>query len=169
VKRLVQYYDGLIAGLAVLAGSIIASVCLLIVYDVVARNLGMQPPDSTVALTEYAMLYFTMAAAPWLVRERGHIAVEVLQQRCSPATRRWLQRLALVVCLLTSAAVTVLAAVLAFEASRRGELEIRSLAVPRAALFAPLVVGFGLMTTEFARLAWRGEAVTQPDLPQSAL
>jgi len=169
MKRLVQWYDGMIAGLAVIAGGIIAGICLLIVYDVIARNLGMQPPDSTVALTEYALLYFTMAAAPWLVRERGHIVVEVLRQRCGPAARRWLERITLLVCLLTAAAVTVLAGILAFEAASRGELEIRSLAVPRVALFMPLVAGFGLMTTEFARLAWRGEPVTQTDLRQSAL
>jgi TRAP-type C4-dicarboxylate transport system permease small subunit len=169
VTRLAHWYDRLIAGLAALAGTIVAGICLLIVYDVIARNLGLQPPDSTVALTEYALLYFTMAAAPWLVRQRGHIVVEVVQQRCSPATRRWLDRVALVVCLLTSAAVAMLAALLALEAARRGELEIRSLALPRAALFAPLVVGFGLMTVEFARLAWRGESATRTDLQQSAL
>ena len=78
---LIRAYDRLIYGLAGLAGAMIAGVCLLIVYDVVARNLGLQPPRSTVALTEYALLYFTMAAAPYLVRVKGHIVVEVVYQR----------------------------------------------------------------------------------------
>ena len=61
-------YTRLIEGLATLSGLMIAGVCLLIVYDVIARNIGLQPPASTVALTEYALLYFTMGAGPWLVR-----------------------------------------------------------------------------------------------------
>ena len=67
---MIRIYDRLINGLAGLSGLIIAGVCLLIAYDVIARNIGLQPPASTVALTEYALLYFTMAAAPYLVRNR---------------------------------------------------------------------------------------------------
>ena len=58
-------------GLVLFASALIAADCLLIVVDVSLRNLGMQPPAYTVALTEYSLLYMTMAAAPWLVRERG--------------------------------------------------------------------------------------------------
>ncbi len=74
-------YDAFIEGLAGVAGLLIAAMCGLIVWDVAARNLGLQPPASTVALTEYGLLYFTMAAAPWLVRRRGHIVVEIFYQR----------------------------------------------------------------------------------------
>jgi TRAP-type C4-dicarboxylate transport system permease small subunit len=141
----------------------IAAVCLLIAYDVIARNLGLQPPASTVALTEYALLYFTMAAAPWLVRTRGHIIVEVLHSRLSGRVRTATDWLILAVCFLTSALIAVLATILAFEAWRLGEIEIRSLDMPRVFLFAPLAIGFGLMATEFLRLALKGETVTNPD------
>ncbi len=169
MKLLARLYSGLIAGLATLAGLMIAGVCLLIVYDVIARNLGMQPPASTVALTEYALLYFTMAAAPWLVRTRGHIVVEVLHARLSGTVRRAADKLILAVCIVTASTIAVLATLLAIEAAARGEVEIRSLAMPRALLFAPLAVGFGLMATEFLRLALRGEAVADPDDRRDAL
>lgn len=169
MKRLLAAYDALIAGLATLAGGLIAGVCLLIVYDVAARNLGLQPPDSTVALTEYALLYFTMAAAPWLVRQRGHIVVEVLHGRLPLPAQRWADRAVLIICTGTSAIVAGLALLLALEAWQRGEIEIRSLAMPRALLFAPLALGFGLMTTEFVRLALRGEAVSHAASGQGAL
>jgi len=162
VKLLSRLYSGLIEGLAALAGLMIAGVCLLIVYDVIARNLGLQPPASTVALTEYALLYFTMAAAPWLVRVRGHIVVELLHSRLTGRIRAGADRLILVICIVTSLTVAVFATLLAIEAASRGEVEIRSLAMPRALLFAPLAVGFGLMATEFLRLALRGEAVADP-------
>lgn len=169
MSTLARLYTRLIEGLATLAGLIVAAVCLLIVWDVIARNLGLQPPASTVALTEYALLYFTMAAAPWLVRTRGHIVVEVLHGQLSGAARRVVDRLILLICIATAGLIAVLATVLAAEAALRGEVEIRSLAMPRVWLFAPLAVGFGLMTAEFVRLAVRGEAVHDPDDRQDAI
>ena len=67
--------------LVLFACGLIAADCLLIVVDVTLRNLGQQPPAYTVALTEYSLLYMTMAASPWLVRERAWIVVEVLTVR----------------------------------------------------------------------------------------
>jgi TRAP-type C4-dicarboxylate transport system permease small subunit len=152
-------YDGLIRGLAGLAGALIGALCLLVAWDVVARNLGLQPPASTVALTEYALLYFTMAAAPYLVRQRGHIVVEVLYQRVHGAARRRLDRLVLSLCIVVCVMVAGLAAMLAAEAWARGEIDVRSLDTPRWLLFLPLAIGFSLMATEFLRLLWRGESV----------
>jgi C4-dicarboxylate transporter DctQ subunit len=169
MKTLVALYDRLISGLALLAGLMIAGVCLLIAYDVIARNLGLQPPASTVALTEYALLYFTMAASPWLVRSRGHIVVEVMHNRFRGTARVVADRLILFICLLVSGIVCLLATLLMLEAIQRGEVEIRSLEMPRAFLFAPLAIGFGLMTTEFLRLALKGEAVTDDNQQRELL
>ncbi len=169
MKLLGRLYTGLIESLATLAGLIVAGVCLLIVYDVIARNLGLQPPDSTVAITEYALLYFTMAAAPWLVRTRGHIVVEALHSRLKGRTRTTVDWLILVICFFTAALIACLAAMLAYEAWSRGEFEMRSLAMPRALLFAPLTIGFGLMATEFLRLGLKGESVADPDNQKDAI
>ena len=156
---MMRFYDRLIYGLAVFSGLLIATVCGLIVWDVTARNLGLQPPASTLALTEYALLYFTMAAAPWLVRQRAHIVVEVLYQRFPPALRRYLDRLIVFSCAAICALVAVLAVVLMAEAFRRGELDVRSLDTPRWLLFLPLAVGFALMSVEFLRLLLLGETL----------
>ena len=152
-------YDALIHGLAGLAGALIGGLCLLIAWDVIARNLGLQPPASTVALTEYALLYFTMAAAPYLVRVRGHIVVEVLYRRLGATARRWLDRAVLSLCVMICVVMSALATMLAVEAFTRGEIDVRSLDTPRWLLFVPLVVGFGLMGTEFLRLLLRHESL----------
>lgn len=164
-----KVYTWLIEGLAVLSGLTIGGVCLLIAYDVIARNLGFQPPASTVALTEYALLYFTMGAAPWLVRTRGHIVVEVMHNRLSGRARRLTDWFIIFICFLASATVSVLATLLMLEAIQRGEIEIRSLEMPRALLFTPLAIGFCLVATEFLRIGWRGEAVTDQNLQRESL
>ncbi|UCG74335.1 MAG: TRAP transporter small permease subunit [Chromatiales bacterium] len=160
-------YHVLIHGLAGFAGALIGALCLLIAWDVIARNLGLQPPASTVALTEYALLYFTMAAAPYLVRMRGHIIVEVLYRRVDAQKRRWLDRAVLTLCVVICALMATLAMLLAVEAWHRGEVDVRSLDTPRWLLFLPLVVGFGLMGTEFLRLLVRGESLAGAQRPDT--
>ena len=155
-----RLYDGLIHGLAGFAGALIGGLCLLIAWDVIARNLGLQQPASTVALTEYTLLYFTMAAAPYLVRVRGHIIVEALYRRIAPDKKRWLDRAVLGLCVVICALMASLAGVLAVEALARGEIDVRSLDTPRWLLFLPLVAGFGLMGTEFLRLLVKGESLS---------
>jgi TRAP-type C4-dicarboxylate transport system permease small subunit len=93
----------------------------------------------------------------------------VLHSRLSGAARTFADRLILAICIITSLTVAVVAALLTAEAWSRGEIEIRSLAMPRALLFAPLCIGFALMTTEFIRLALRGEAVADDVSGREAL
>ena len=169
MKWLLRIYDRLITGLVALAALIMSSVCVLIIWDVVARNLGLQPPASTVALTEYALLYVTMAAAPALVRSRGHIVIELLHERLPGGLRRWLDRTVLLFCAVSSLLVTALAVTLTVEAMVRGEIDVRSLDVPRAWLFLPLAVGFLLMAAEFLRLFARGENLTRPAAERGSL
>lgn len=149
----------MITGLAGFAGLMIAASCILIVYDVAARNLGLQPPASTVALTEYALLYLTMAAAPWLVRQRGHIVVEVFHQRLPAAMQMVLRIATPLLCAAVSLTIAVLAVLLAAEAFIRGEIEVRSLDTPRWVLFLPIAVGFALMSLEFIRIVLTGSSV----------
>ena len=163
MNRLARGYDRLIEGLVGFAALIMGAVCVLIIWDVVARNVGLRPPQSTVALTEYALLYVTMAVAPALVRSRGHITIELLHGRVAGPARRWLDRAISVVCIAVSLAVAGLATALAAEAITRGEIDVRSLDVPRAYLFAPLVAGFLLMAIEFLRLLVRGETLARAD------
>lgn len=160
-------WDALVDGLVLFACALIAADCLLIVIDVTLRNLGQQPPAYTVALTEYSLLYMTMAAAPWLVRERAWIVVEVLYRRTSGALQARLDKLIFGLCALVSVLVAVLAGILAVEGALRGEVEMRSLDMPRWALFAPVTIGFGMMAVEFLRCLLRGDSMSQSQSDQA--
>ena len=160
-------WDKLVNGLVLFACALIAADCLLIVVDVTMRNLGQQPPAYTVALTEYSLLYLTMAAAPWLVRERAWIVVEVLYRRTAPPARARLDKLIFGLCTVVSVIVAVMAGILAVEGAARGEVEIRSLDMPRWALFAPVTLGFSMMAVEFTRCLMRGDSMSQAEADQA--
>ena len=144
-------YAALLRVLAAAAGALLGAVAALIVVDVGLRNLGFQPPAHTLSLTEYALLYATMLAAPWLVRERGHVYIELLTAAAPAPVRNALSRA-------VSASCTAICLVLVWysldvtvDDYARGAADIRSFDMPRWALVASVPIGFTLMAVEFLR------------------
>src|SRR5207253_11377226 len=65
-------------GMAWAAGFLMAAMMVVIFVDVVLRNLGYQSSAHFFTCTEYALLAVPCLGAPWLVREKGHIYVEII-------------------------------------------------------------------------------------------
>lgn len=154
---ILRLYDRLIAGLAVLGAASLVFISAAIVVDVILRNTGFRPFQSTSALVEYVMLFSTMAAAPWLVRENGHVAITSFVEAAPPALRRGLGRLVLVIAIATLALLCWRSAAVGMEMIAARSVDMRSINIPAWVLYAMLSAGFGLMTVEFVRLLARGE------------
>jgi TRAP-type C4-dicarboxylate transport system permease small subunit len=151
MRALAALHAGLINLLAVVAGILLALMAVAIVVDVVLRNLGFQPPGHTLALTEYSLLYITMLAAPWLVRAKGHIHIELLTAAVGPRSRRWLFRLVAAACVLTCAVIFWFGLEVTLAHYQRDVIEVRSFDMPRWLLTASIPFSFGLMALEFGR------------------
>jgi TRAP-type C4-dicarboxylate transport system permease small subunit len=144
-------YRRLLEALAVVAGLMLAAMAFAIVLDVLMRNLGLQPPAHTLTLTEYGLLYLTMLGAPWLVREKGHVHIELVTAALSPRTRFWLTRLVYALCVLTCAVIFWFGLEVTIAHYGRDVIDVRSFDMPRWLLTASIPLSFGLMTIEFAR------------------
>jgi TRAP-type C4-dicarboxylate transport system permease small subunit len=151
VASIGRLYRGLLDGLAVIAGAIMGVIAVMIVYDVTIRNLGFQPPPHTLTLTEYCLLYVLMLGAPWLVRVKGHVYIELLSAAVPAAVGRWMARLVYLLCVVTCAIICWYAADATLVAFRRGDIDVRSFDMPRWALLAVMPLSFFLMAVEFAR------------------
>lgn len=147
-----RFYDRFIAGLAGVAGIALFVIAAMIVLDVVLRNLGIRPPQAISALTEYTLLYATMAAAPWLVRTGGHVTIHTLTERLPSGVQAILRIAILIIAVLLCLMLALAALGMAIESFGRGDVDVRSIDIPRWMLFAPLAFGFLLLATEFLRL-----------------
>ena len=49
-----------------------------VIVSVLMRNAGLQPFAWLFTSAEYGLLYMTMLGAPWLVREKGHVHIELV-------------------------------------------------------------------------------------------
>lgn len=134
-----------------LAGGALVFTCLSVLYDVGARAAGLQPPIWTSAATEYAMLLLTMAISPYLVRHHGHVRIEILSRALPAGGQLLLHRGVSLVAFGVCMVVVVIAVRMGIDVHGRGELDIRSIEMPRWVLFAAIAAGFGLCAIEFLR------------------
>ncbi len=135
--------------LAWVASAVIPCLFTMIVIDVSMRTVGITPPLFTSSVVEYALLYIAMFSAPWLIREKGHVAIEAVVANLPPALQRVLAKLVYIVCTLAGLLFTWFACDLFMEAAISGQLDVRGVDMPYWAQFLPMIIGFGLVTLEF--------------------
>ena len=151
MQLLSRAYDGLIVGLAILAGLMLAVIFVGIIADVAIRTLGYNALQWYSAIAEYCLLFSTMLAAPWLVRLRGHVVVESLTMAMPPRVRWAMAKAVYVLCIVLCGLFVYYGFVEMQLALSTGELDLRSIDMPKWILFLPFPVGFTLVAIEFGR------------------
>ena len=137
--------------LAAIAGASIVLAFVLIVVDVTLRTIGLRPPAMTSAVVEYVLLYFTLFAAPYLVRHKGHVFVDAVVSRLAGRTRWTVEKLSYLICVVTSLAFAFIGFNLGIEAIESGTIEERSIDVPSWVDYWAVGPIFLLVAIEFAR------------------
>ncbi len=162
IRLAVKAYDAVLYGMAWCAGFLIAAMMVVITVDVVLRNLGFQSWAHFFTFTEYALLVVPCLGAPWLVREKGHIYVEILLMHLQPRPRRWLTRGIGLACI----GICLVIAWYGFEVTLtdflRAERDVRSFDMPRWLVVGWIPLSFLMMAIEFGRFLWRGEDFLAP-------
>lgn len=144
-------YYGLIIGLAILGGMMLALIFVGIVADVTIRTVGYNSIQWYSAIAEYCLLFSTMCGAPWLVRLKGHVVVESLTMVMPPLLRMIVAKLVYVLCILLSLLFVYYGWIEMVAAFAAGELDLRSIDMPKWLLFVPFPLGFSLVAIEFGR------------------
>jgi C4-dicarboxylate transporter, DctQ subunit len=150
-------YDAVLYGMAYTAGFLMAAMMAVITLDVVLRNLGYQSSAHFFTFTEYALLAVPCLGAPWLVREKGHIYVEILLMYLSPVKRAALTWLIGVACVLVCAIVAWYGFAVTIGDFVQNEKDVRSLDMPRWIVVGFIPLSFTMMAIEFLRFVVRRE------------
>jgi len=153
MAALSRAYRFLIDAMAVIAGAVLVWLMVSIVVSVAMRNAGLQPFAWLFTSAEYGLLYMTMLGAPWLVRERGHVHIELLTSALPEGPRRVLSRAVSALCVLVCVVLAWKGADLALTNVARNDFDVRAYFYPRWLLTVTFPVAFGLMAVEFARFA----------------
>ncbi|WBU56299.1 TRAP transporter small permease [Paracoccus sediminicola] len=152
-----RIYLGILNGMAVFAGLMLVWLLVAIVLAVVIRNLGAQPSAWFFLSTEYAMFYLTLLGAPWLVRKKGHVHIELLTSVLSPTALNILSRFVAAICTITSLVLAWKGLELVLMNIERSDYDVRAFFVPKWILTIAFPISFTLMAIEFARFVFGKE------------
>lgn len=138
-----------VGALVWVACALIPCIFTMIVVDVSIRTVGITPPLFTSSIVEYALLYIAMFSAPWLVRQKGHVAIEALISIMPPPVRETLAKIVYLVCAVISMYFAYLSIELFVEAWISGNLDVRGIDMPYWTQFLPMPIGYALVSLEF--------------------
>jgi TRAP-type C4-dicarboxylate transport system permease small subunit len=125
---------------------------------VVLRNLGYQSSSHFFTFTEYFLLLIPLLGAPWLVREKGHIYIELVIGALAPHRQRVLMVVVVVACIAVAGILAWYGGAITLQDYAANEKDVRSFDMPRWMLMASMPLSFGMMALEFLRLLVRGES-----------
>lgn len=151
MAALLRLYKFVIDAMAVIAGLTLVWLMVSVVVSVGMRNAGIQPYAWLFTSAEYGLLYMTMLGAPWLVRERGHVHIELLTSALPETPQRLVSRGVAILCVAVCALLAWKGAELFLTNIERNDFDVRAYFFPRWMLTVTFPISFGLMAVEFAK------------------
>ena len=151
MQGIIKAYNSLLQGMAVLSGVLIFASFLMIVVDVSMRIVGLKPPLFTVATVEYILLWFTMLAAPWLARIKGHVFIDAVTQFLPSSIKAVVAKIVHTICVVSCSIYAVHSYLLFDYAWERGLVDLRTVDMPQWIIYLPMPICFALVAIEFTR------------------
>lgn len=136
---------------AVTAGATLVWLMVSVITSVLMRNAGLQPFAWLFTSAEYGLLYMTMLGSPWLVREKGHVHIELVTAALPDKARRIVSRIVAIACVSVCVILAWKGVELFLKNIDRGDYDTRAYYYPRWMLTIAFPVSFGLMAIEFSR------------------
>jgi TRAP-type C4-dicarboxylate transport system permease small subunit len=154
MQPFIRAYSSLVTFMAILAGLTLVWLMVSVVASVTMRNIGIQPFAWLFTSGEYGLLYMTMLGAPWLVREKGHVHIELVTAALPEGLRRIVSRVVALACVIVCGILAWYGYELVATNLERNDFDVRAYFFPRWMLTISFPVSFGIMAIEFARFVF---------------
>ncbi len=141
----------LINALKFISSIIVLAIFVLITLDVLLPLVGVQPWDGTLGVVEYGLLWFTVLAAPWLARIKGHVFIDAVAEMLPPGAKKVTSKIAYLVAITGSLMLAYFSWLLVVESFVDENIDERSIELMLWWLYAPMPVCFVLVAIEFLR------------------
>ena len=129
-------------------------VTLLLLYEVFTRYILHRPSMWSLDIATYALLYLALIGAPWLLKEDGHIKIEIITSRLTERTQAFITGVTSVIASLACAVFCWQATILTLESYSEGHFIDRSIVVSRYLVVWVIAFGTFFLSIQFARRAY---------------
>lgn len=163
-----RLFERVLGALACVAAGIVVYTVLTIDYEVVMRYFFRRPTTWVIDFTEYALLYMVFLASAWVLRQEGHVNINILLVVLSPRVQRLLNAVTSVIASAACCLLFWFSLWVTWDAFGRGEVLWKSTIVPKWSVYIIMPIGSLLLTVQFSIRAWRYATARAATLPLSS-
>jgi TRAP-type C4-dicarboxylate transport system permease small subunit len=138
----------LVTWAARLGGLMLLMVGLFVLYEVVCRYVFQSPTLWVMDFSIYFVMWAVLLGSAYTMRTRGHVLVDVVINKISPANRRIVQIGIHIIILAFALTITTAGVFSCVRAYQMKELTMSALYIPLYYPMSSIPVGFGLMALE---------------------
>ncbi len=151
MKRFLRLLDRTMEGLTFLAGLILVFIMISVCSDVILRTFFQMPQMWVTEVTEVLLLYITFLASAWLLRDEGHVRVDIILNHLAPRTVALFGIFSSLVGLFVSIVLTVFGFVVTLDYFRRGVYTPSAMEIPVSWILLVIPVGSLFLFFQFIR------------------
>ena len=152
-KTVSRFFDRAVDIMAFIAGVLAVIVMMLLCYMVIMRYIFSKPPAWVLEICEYSLIYITFLSTTWLLRQDGHVRVDLFLNWTPPSIQKSMRVLTSLVGGGACAILSWCSLLVTVDNYVRNILTIQTLSIPKWILFAIIPVGTLFLAIEFFRQA----------------
>ena len=146
-----RWYDRLVQLLGHAAGFVLGVMAVLICLDIGVRYFGLGALPWVIELSEYLMYGGAFLGAPWVLRENGHVALDIVTSKLPARSSRRIEVIACLFGLLACAAMAVYGGSAVYGAWHDHMVTVKTWRYHEWVLLLPIPMSGVLMAIEFVR------------------
>ncbi len=162
ITTIAAFFDRSINLLAYLARYLVMFQMLGVTGDVVGRYFLHKPIVGAVEVTEVMILWITFLGAAWLLKEGGHVKMEIVASRFKPRVQTTINMITYIVSALACLLLVWYGIRVTAEAFRAGTLQAGLINIPTSLVIIIIPIGSFLLFIQYVRAAygnWKGMKV----------
>ncbi len=158
--RIIVIFDRIISVSFFLAGAVVVLQTFTVAGATIMRYLTRFSITGVEPFTEWGILYLTYLSAAWVLRNEGHVKMDVLTSRLQPRTQNVLLIVTSIICMVLCLLLTWYGVTTTWDSWVNHVTDMNKLlGFPKAIILAIIPVGSLLLSIQFLRrayAAWRG-------------
>ena len=144
-------FDWVIDSLAYLGGILLGCAIIIKFCDIILRYFFNKPLTWDIEITEYVLFCVAFFGAAWLLREGGHVRIDVLDNLLSEKGKIYLHLFHSAIGALVSMILTLMSFVAAAYSYRDGQTVVKIYTIGKYYFLLIISLGFFLLLAEFLR------------------
>ncbi|PIC70203.1 hypothetical protein CSV77_08970 [Sporosarcina sp. P16b] len=149
--RINKLFDSIINCMAILGRVVIIIISLLIIVDIVSLKFFSNQFSWILEVSEYLLVFLTFLGVAWLLREDGHIKLDLLLNRLSEKNRTRMEIVNSCIGAIISLIITVYGFLATWNLYMRDIKTETILEIPRSMLIVIIPVSFLFVFVQFIR------------------